>query len=81
VRKEKADLGVCFDGDADRCVIVDEKGADRGVRPPDGGAVPVLPEASARDGVVYDLRSTKAVPEEIEKAGGKPVRGASGTCS
>lgn len=77
VIKEKADLGICFDGDADRCVIVDETGAIVGCdlltavlakyflkKPGNAGAA-----------VVYDLRSTKAVSEDIIKAGGVPVRG------
>jgi len=77
VIKEKADIGFCFDGDADRCVVVDETGAIVGCdhltavlakyflkKPGNAGAT-----------VVYDLRSTKAVSEEITKAGGVPLRG------
>ncbi|MCG3123708.1 MAG: Phosphomannomutase/phosphoglucomutase [Phycisphaerales bacterium] len=72
---EKADLGVCFDGDADRCVIVDEMGNIVGC---DHLTALVAKHMLSRDpgaAVVYDLRSTKAVEEEIRAAGGKPVRG------
>ncbi|MCK6478145.1 MAG: phosphomannomutase/phosphoglucomutase [Phycisphaerales bacterium] len=72
---EKADLGVCFDGDADRCVIVDEMGNIVGC---DHLTALVARHMLSRDpgaAVVYDLRSTKAVEEEIRAAGGKPVRG------
>jgi phosphomannomutase len=75
VVKEKADLGVCFDGDADRCVIVDEKGQIVGC----DHLTAVLARHFLADApgaaVVYDLRSTKAVEEEIKAAGGRPLRG------
>ena len=75
VKAEKADLGVCYDGDADRCVIVDEQGAIVGCDHLTAALVPFFLGARPGSSVVYDLRSTKAVPEEIERAGGKPVRG------
>jgi phosphomannomutase len=81
VKAEGADLGVCFDGDADRCVIVDEKGAIVGCDHLTAVLAPHFLAKRPGSGVVYDLRSTKAVAEEIEKAGGKPIRAASGTCS
>jgi phosphomannomutase len=71
---EKADLGVCFDGDADRCVLVDERGRVVGC---DVLTALLAQHFLRRDpgaAVAYDLRSTKAVPEEIVKAGGRPVR-------
>lgn len=75
VVKEKADLGVCFDGDADRCVVVDEKGKIVGC----DHLTAVLAKHFLADApgaaVVYDLRSTKAVEEEIKAAGGRPLRG------
>lgn len=71
---EKANLGICFDGDADRCVVVDEKGAIVGC----DHLTAVLARhflADARGAaIVYDLRSTKAVEEEVRAAGGVPVR-------
>ena len=75
VVKQGADLGLCFDGDADRCVAVDEKGQ---IVPCDimtALLVPYFLEQQPASGIVYDLRSTKAVKEEIEKHGGKPLRG------
>jgi phosphomannomutase len=69
-----ADVGFCFDGDADRCMVVDEKGAIIGCD--------LLTACLARDelaqhpgsAIVYDLRSSKSVPEMITEAGGKPFR-------
>ena len=72
---ENADLGICFDGDADRCVVVDERGSIVGC---DHLTAFLAGSFLAKHGpapVVYDLRSTKAVSEEIIKAGGKPIRG------
>ncbi len=75
VRKHKADLGICFDGDADRCVVVDEKGSIVGC----DHLTAVLAKRFLRDNpgtaIIYDLRSTKAVEEDIKAAGGVPVRG------
>ena len=69
-----ADLGVCFDGDADRCIFVDEQA--RIVR------CDIVTALLARhflknnpgDAIVYDLRSSRVVKEEIENAGGVPRR-------
>ena len=74
VIREKADLGVCFDGDADRCVIIDETGAAVGCDHLTALLAKHFLATSPGAAVVYDLRSTKAVAEEITKAGGKPVR-------
>lgn len=74
VRTEAADLGVAFDGDADRCVFVDESG--RIIRCDLVTAIIGREMVSrARGGkVIYDVRSSRAVREEIEKAGGTPIR-------
>lgn len=74
VVSEKADVGFCYDGDADRCVAVDEKGRIVGCDQLTGVLCRHFLERSPGSAVVYDLRSTKAVTEEIVKAGGKPVR-------
>ena len=74
VKKEKAPIGLSFDGDADRCAFVDEEG-----RTVHADLITVI---LARDmlrrhpgkGIIYDLRSSKVVPEEITKMGGRPVR-------
>ncbi len=74
VISEKADLGICFDGDADRCMIVDEKGGIVGC----DHLTALLAEQFLADRpgstVVYDLRSSKAVSEQIIKLKGKPLR-------
>lgn len=75
VVKEKADLGICFDGDADRCVVVDEKGGIVGCDHLTAVLAKHFLATSPGAAVVYDLRSTKAVEEEIKAAGGKPLRG------
>lgn len=72
---EKADLGVCFDGDADRCVVVDEMGNIIGCDHLTALVARHMLSRTPGAAVIYDLRSTKAVEEEIRSAGGKPVRG------
>jgi phosphomannomutase len=70
-----ADLGVCFDGDADRCMIVDEKGQ---IVPCDLLTALLAEWYLEREpgaSIVYDLRSSKAVEETIRAKKGKPVRG------
>jgi len=68
------DLGAAFDGDADRVVLVDEKGN------PVGGDILTSMVASRllqRDpgaAIVYSLISSRGVPEVIRAAGGRPVR-------
>ncbi|MBA4039117.1 MAG: phosphomannomutase/phosphoglucomutase [Planctomyces sp.] len=71
---QKADAGFCYDGDADRCVLVDERGAIVGCDQLTGALCGAFLKQSPGAAVVYDLRSTKAVAEAIEKAGGVPVR-------
>jgi len=66
---------VCFDGDADRCVVVDERGEIVGC---DHLTVWIAQEflrTNPGAAIVYDLRSSKAVEEDVLKAGGKPIRG------
>jgi phosphomannomutase len=70
---EKADFGVCFDGDADRCMIVDEKGGSVGCDLLLAWMVGPVLAAHRGASIVYDLRSSRAVREAIEKAGGTPV--------
>ncbi len=70
---EKADLGIFFDGDADRGIIIDEKGeivfADLMVALLAEGALKKFPGEK----VYYDLRFSKVVKEIVEANGGKPV--------
>ena len=70
------DLGACFDGDADRCMFVDEKGQTIGCD--------LLTALMAKDflkmpenkgsAIVYDLRSSHVVLDEIKANGGVPKR-------
>lgn len=74
VRESKADLGICFDGDADRCMLVDDRGE---AVPSDLVTAWLAADFLKRNpgsSIVYDLRSSWVVPEEVAKAGGKPVR-------
>src|SRR5919197_2823996 len=71
--EEAADLGVAFDGDADRCFFVD----DTGEFVP-GDFVPALLAESILEKepgakIIYDVRASWAVPETIERAGGVPL--------
>ncbi len=71
---QKADCGFCYDGDADRCVLVDEKGRIVSCDQLTAVLSRHFLEKSPGAAVVYDLRSTKAVQEDVLKAGGRPVR-------
>ncbi|MCB9868774.1 MAG: phosphomannomutase/phosphoglucomutase [Planctomycetes bacterium] len=74
VRKHGAPLGVAFDGDADRCAFVDQEGrtvhADLATAILARGMLARHPGK----GIIYDLRSSKVLPREIERLGGRPVR-------
>jgi phosphomannomutase len=69
---EKADFGAAFDGDGDRCALVDEAG---GIIACDTTTLLLAKHYLAKEkGVIaYDLRSSKAVPEIIRELGGTPV--------
>jgi phosphomannomutase len=73
VTEERADLGVAFDGDADRCFFVDDTGA---FVPGDFAtallAAAVL-EKEPGAKIIYDVRASWAVPETIERSGGVPL--------
>ncbi|OGG69689.1 hypothetical protein A3I99_04675 [Candidatus Kaiserbacteria bacterium RIFCSPLOWO2_02_FULL_45_11b] len=73
VLKNQADIGIAFDGDADRVGFVDEKGS---FVPADiiGALIAgVLLEKHPNSTIVYDTRSSKAVGEEIQRHGGIPI--------
>ena len=74
VLDEGADLGISFDGDADRAAFVDEAGEPLGSDHATALiAGRLLREAPGR-AVVYDIRSSRTVPEYIQQHGGIPVR-------
>jgi phosphomannomutase len=76
IHETRPDLGACFDGDADRCMFVDEKGQSIGCD--------LVTALLARDflrnpenkgaTIVYDLRSSHVVLDEIKANGGIPKR-------
>lgn len=74
VLSERADFGVCFDGDADRLMLVDEKGKNIGCDLTTALMVPYFLEKNPGSAIVYDLRSSHVVQEEIIKNGGIPRR-------
>jgi phosphomannomutase len=73
VTAEQADLGVAFDGDADRCFFVD----DTGEFVPGDFVTALLAESilEKEQGakILYDVRASWAVPETISRAGGEPL--------
>ncbi|MEN0019879.1 MAG: phosphomannomutase/phosphoglucomutase [Planctomycetota bacterium] len=74
VLEHKADLGICFDGDADRCVVVDENGVIVGCDHLTAALAAWYLKKTGPGPIVYDLRSTKAVEEDVKAAGGTPIR-------
>ena len=73
-RAAGADLGLAFDGDADRCFAVDEKGDL--VSPSALTALIAVRELQRHPGasIIHNLITSAAVPEVIEENGGVPVR-------
>ncbi|MFH8562578.1 phosphomannomutase/phosphoglucomutase [Streptomyces sp. NPDC017988] len=75
VRAEGADLGIAFDGDADRCFVVDENGAP--VSPSAITALVASRELAKHGGsgtVIHNLITSWSVPEVVKENGGTPVR-------
>jgi phosphomannomutase len=73
VTAESADLGVAFDGDADRCFFVD----DTGEFVPGDFVTALLADSTLEKEpggkILYDVRASWAVPETIKRAGGIPL--------
>jgi phosphomannomutase len=79
VRETGADLGIAWDGDADRCFFIDDSGrfvdgdfltallAESLLRK--GDSDPAHPEA-----ILYDVRASRAVPDTVQRAGGTAYR-------
>jgi phosphomannomutase len=74
VTKKGCDFGFCFDGDGDRLMMVDEKGEIIGCDLMTALMVPYFLEKKPKSTIVYDLRSSRVVREEIIKHGGTPRR-------
>ncbi|MGI6872816.1 phosphomannomutase/phosphoglucomutase [Amycolatopsis sp. 3B14] len=74
VREVGADAGLAFDGDADRCFVVDENGDP--VSPSAITALVAVRELAKDPGgtIIHNLITSQAVPEIVAEHGGKPVR-------
>ncbi|WP_444961101.1 phosphomannomutase/phosphoglucomutase [Nocardiopsis sp. M1B1] len=74
VRETGADIGLAFDGDADRCFVVDENGD--AVPPSAVTALVAAQELEREPGatVIHNLITSRAVPEIVRENGGEPVR-------
>jgi phosphomannomutase len=74
VREHGADLGLAFDGDADRCFVVDERG--EAVSPSAITALVAARELAKHPGstIIHNVITSRAVPEIITEHGGAPVR-------
>ena len=74
VKKHGADIGLAFDGDADRCFLVDEKGEL--VNPSALTALIATRELAKHPGssIIYNLISSRAVREVVAECGGTAVR-------
>jgi phosphomannomutase len=74
VRATGADIGLAFDGDADRCFVVDECGEP--VSPSAVTALVAARELARHPGsvIIHNLITSWSVPEVVSEKGGKPVR-------
>src|ERR1700684_137983 len=74
VKEHHADIGLAFDGDADRCFVVDERGEL--VSPSVITALIAVRELAHEPGaaIIHNLITSRAVPEIITEHGGIPVR-------
>ncbi len=74
VREVGADLGLAFDGDADRCFVIDERGEI--VSPSVLTALIATRELAKEPGstIIHNLITSRVVPEVVRENGGEPVR-------
>ncbi len=73
VREEGADLGIAWDGDADRCFFVDDQG---GFAPGDFITALLAEATLARHpgaSILYDIRASRAVPDVVARCGGTAI--------
>ena len=74
VKEHGCDLGVAFDGDADRAILIDDTGRGISADKITGLLAPRFLRTEPGATIVYDLRSSWATKEAIEEAGGVPLR-------
>ncbi len=74
VKKKNCDFGICFDGDADRMMMVDQNGETVSCDLLTALMAPYFLKKEPKSTIVYDLRSSLVVAEEIIKNGGTPRR-------
>lgn len=74
VVEHKADFGVCFDGDADRCIFIDETGRPVHCDIITALLAPMFLERQPGSTIVFDVRASRVIAEEVVKAGGVPRR-------
>lgn len=74
VLEHRADLGLAFDGDADRCFVIDEQG--RAVDPSTLTALIAVRELQRSPGstIIYNLITSRSVPEIVREHGGNAIR-------
>lgn len=74
VKRDGAEIGIAFDGDADRIGVVDDRGE---IIWGDYLLIVYARDVLARTGkgqsIVFDVKASQALPEAVDKAGGKPV--------
>ncbi|MEO8578647.1 MAG: phosphomannomutase/phosphoglucomutase [Gemmatimonadales bacterium] len=79
VKEDRADVGIAFDGDADRIGVIDNAGE---IIWGDYLLIIYARDALARTGkgqsIVFDVKASQALPEAVEKAGGIPVMSKTG---
>ena len=74
VVEQGCDLGVAFDGDADRMFLIDEKGRFVGGDIVTAVVAARMLERFPGSAIVYNLICSRSVPETIERLGGRPLR-------
>ncbi|HSZ13354.1 MAG TPA: phosphomannomutase/phosphoglucomutase, partial [Solirubrobacteraceae bacterium] len=76
VRSSGADLGIAWDGDADRCFFIDDNGAfvdgDFLTALLAGSLLEKVSNPTHREAILYDVRASRAVPDTVTRAGGTP---------
>ena len=76
VRSSGADLGIAWDGDADRCFFIDDNGAfvdgDFLTALLAGSLLAKVSNPTHPEAILYDVRASRAVPDTVTRAGGTP---------